>query len=57
MCLILFLFCLVLSAMIRGAEAESDRFLFQVRDYEEEEVERILENYFDELTKLKCIKK
>lgn len=37
--------------MIRGAEAESSSFLFQVQDYEEEEVEGILENYFGELTK------
>ncbi|KAM6956104.1 5-hydroxymethyl-dUMP N-hydrolase [Aplochiton taeniatus] len=37
-----------LSAMIRGAD---DGSLFQVWDYSEEEVERILEDFFDKLTK------
>ncbi|XP_053358526.1 2'-deoxynucleoside 5'-phosphate N-hydrolase 1 [Clarias gariepinus] len=41
----------VLSAMIRGAEAKLHSSLFQIRDYEEEEIEGILENYFRELTK------
>ncbi|KAB5581943.1 hypothetical protein PHYPO_G00181440 [Pangasianodon hypophthalmus] len=41
----------VLSAMIQRAEGKLGSSLFQVRDYEEEEVEGILENYFGELTK------
>ncbi|KAG7334277.1 hypothetical protein KOW79_002684 [Hemibagrus wyckioides] len=41
----------VLSAMIQHAEGKLGRTLFQVRDYEEEDVEGILENYFGELTK------
>ncbi|XP_030627697.1 5-hydroxymethyl-dUMP N-hydrolase [Chanos chanos] len=38
----------VLSAMIRGAD---DGSLFRVLDYREDEVEQILEKYFDELVK------
>ncbi|XP_073775739.1 5-hydroxymethyl-dUMP N-hydrolase isoform X1 [Danio rerio] len=38
----------VLSAMIRGASAKP---LFQVQDYKEDEVENILEEYFETLTK------
>ena len=38
----------VLSAMIRGAEDGSQ---FHVRDYSEEEVERILEEFFSSLAK------
>ncbi|XP_067093015.1 5-hydroxymethyl-dUMP N-hydrolase [Osmerus mordax] len=39
----------VLSAMVRGAD---DGSLFQVLDYSEEEVEGILEHYFDKLAKV-----
>uniref|UniRef100_A0A672RKC8 2'-deoxynucleoside 5'-phosphate N-hydrolase 1 n=1 Tax=Sinocyclocheilus grahami TaxID=75366 RepID=A0A672RKC8_SINGR len=38
----------VLSAMIRGASTNS---LFQVQDYTEDEVESILEKYFDTIAK------
>ncbi|XP_065107488.1 5-hydroxymethyl-dUMP N-hydrolase [Paramisgurnus dabryanus] len=41
----------VLSAMIRGASGASTNSLFQVQDYTEDEVEGILEKYFDGLTK------
>ncbi|KAI5108279.1 2'-deoxynucleoside 5'-phosphate N-hydrolase 1 [Silurus meridionalis] len=41
----------VLSAMIRGAEGKFGQSVFQVRDYEEEEVEGILESYFGEQNK------
>lgn len=41
--------CPALSAMIRGAV---DGSLFQVRDYKEEEVEGILEEYFNGLVKV-----
>nr|XP_055026207.1 2'-deoxynucleoside 5'-phosphate N-hydrolase 1 [Misgurnus anguillicaudatus] len=41
----------VLSAMIRGAGGASTDSLFQVQDYTEDEVESILEKYFDGLTK------
>ncbi|KAK2852894.1 hypothetical protein Q7C36_008095 [Tachysurus vachellii] len=42
----------VLSAMIQRAEGKLGRPFFQVRDYEEEDVEGVMENYFGELTKI-----
>ncbi|KAJ8359577.1 hypothetical protein SKAU_G00161020 [Synaphobranchus kaupii] len=40
----------VLSAMIRGADSGSQSSVFQVRDYTEDEVERVLQEYFSSLT-------
>ncbi|XP_036403340.1 2'-deoxynucleoside 5'-phosphate N-hydrolase 1 [Megalops cyprinoides] len=40
----------VLSAMIRGAETRSQNSLFQVQDYSEDEVERVLEDFFSALS-------
>ncbi|XP_051504511.1 2'-deoxynucleoside 5'-phosphate N-hydrolase 1 [Myxocyprinus asiaticus] len=41
----------VLSAMIRGAASTMTDSLFHVQDYAEDEVESILEKYFDPLAK------
>ncbi|KAM9477178.1 5-hydroxymethyl-dUMP N-hydrolase-like isoform 1-T1 [Clarias gariepinus] len=41
----------VLPAMIQHAEAKMGSSIFKVRNYDEEEVDGILENYFGEFTK------
>ncbi|KAG5831620.1 hypothetical protein ANANG_G00305630 [Anguilla anguilla] len=40
----------VLSAMIRGADGDSASSALQVRDYSEDEVETVLQEYFSSLT-------
>ncbi|KAI1894414.1 hypothetical protein AGOR_G00115560 [Albula goreensis] len=40
----------VLSAMIRGADSGSQSSLFKVQDYTEDEVERVLQDYFSGLS-------